>query len=118
MGEEVSAPLGSDAVAEVENHFPPITFSIGAGEAPKKVKKGAKKPRQVVPRTVAQPANGMEFCKRKSSWLESEMDGDDTRMDEMDIHGKKQKLSSDIFDGNLCSLTVAEVGQHQPREDQ
>ena len=119
LGEEVNALTGTDEKTGVESYGPPMTFAIGVGHGVlKKQKKAAKKYRQVMQVQGGKTEDGVGVGKRKSSWMESEMDGEDTRMDEMDVQGKKLKLSRDNFDGSLSSLTVAEVGQHQPREDQ
>lgn len=59
--------------------------------------------------------DGVGGGKRKSMSIDSEMDGDDTKMDELEANGKRTKIQ---VDGNCVSLTVAEVGINQPREGQ
>ena len=119
LGDELQAPKGNGEMKGVESHVPPMTFTIGVGHVDtKKHKKVVKKSRQVMSVQGGKTESGVGVGKRKSGWLESEMDGEGTMMNEMDVQGKKPKRIDDNFDGNLCSLTVAEVGQHQPREDQ
>ena len=119
LGGESDAPQMSQVVDVSSMDTLPISFTIGTGgNVGKKTKKVTKKHYPGRACHEKKETQGLYGGKRKNMCSDSEMDGEDIRMIEMDTREKKTKLNSEIIDGNIISLTVAEVGISQPREGQ
>lgn len=113
------APKGTHVVELSHDVSLPTKFNIGTGgRIGKKTKKVGKKTLSDPPVNVTNDAHRLYAYKRKNMCIESEVDGEDIRMVDIESREKKTKLNGDIIDGNISSLTVAEVGMSQPREGQ
>lgn len=124
VGEKVGAGIINDQ-REVGNNASVISdslsFSIGYhNSAMSKHKKLLKKSSSVI-KKCRQGGVGVSagVCVKRKNISEGETatDGDDVLMEDLDFSGKRLKMScNDERDG--YSLTVAEVGDYQPREEQ
>ena len=116
--ELVELNRGADAGTESSKDGVSTAFVLGVGSlASRKVKKVVRKGGKAGMLNSGKLLKGSKGAKRKECMADECDDGFDIRMTEAEIMGKKLKID-DTFDGNVISLTVAEVGVYQPREGQ
>lgn len=119
LGSTVFGPnRGAGAVSESSEEGLSLAFVVGVGSpASRKVKKVVRKGGKAGVSKGGAVLQGSKGAKRKECVVDDYNDEFDVRMGEADVMGKKLKFDDNV-DGNVMSLTVAEVGINQPREGQ